>query len=258
MSSQPLLGHNSGHSSQRKKDSSNQRSSAFLFLNILTGGLVAPSATTYDSMEIILNTEDPEERDELTRTWRNHKLEELNFVGVVGGLLSGCLTSTGAWPNVMANGQDKPWSVKAFWYSGIIFAVFAVLTAAQQGLRLHRLSGHRDGLELIRSIMTAAQDGDNTAPDGDGGRVRVRPRKMQVYAWQASLAFLVGAVVCLIAGITVLVWTAAAWGPKKQPEDGFWDSNALLALVFTIVIGLSTFVFIAVQTSLATGVRDES
>ncbi|KAI0017797.1 hypothetical protein F4780DRAFT_568298 [Xylariomycetidae sp. FL0641] len=252
MSSQPLLGHGSGRS--RKSHSVTPNGGALLFLNIFRGGLVAPSATTYDAMHIILNTADGEERDELTRTWRNHKLEELNFVGVVGGLLTGCLTSTGAWPDVLSNGQSKPWSVKAFWYSGIIFSVFAVLTAAQQGLRLHRLSAHRDGLSLIRRSM--ARDGVERG-SGDGDEP-VQPRRVQVYAWQASLAFLVGAVLCLIAGITVLVWVSAAYGPNKRPEDGWWDGNSFLALVFTIVVSISTLIFLTVQTSLATGVRDEN
>ncbi|KAH9884225.1 hypothetical protein F4778DRAFT_787848 [Xylariomycetidae sp. FL2044] len=247
---------------------------ALLFLNIFRGGLVAPSSTTYDSMYIILNTRDPAERDELTRNWMDHKLEELNFVGVVGGLLSGCLTSTGAWPDVLDNGQDKPWIVKAFWYSGIVFAVFAVLTAAQQGLRLHRLAAHRDGLKLIRRSM--AEHGycpeDDYDPDDDayegaaeraeggggrGGEATTRPRTLQIYAWQASLTFLVGAVVALIVGILILVWFSAAYGPEKRPEDGWWDGTSGVAVVFTLVTALSTAVFFTVQTALATGIRDE-
>ena len=46
-------------------------------------GLVAPSRTTYDTICILLNTDDEKERDELTKRWRDHKLEELNFVGIV-------------------------------------------------------------------------------------------------------------------------------------------------------------------------------
>ncbi|KAI0470762.1 hypothetical protein GGR56DRAFT_657450 [Xylariaceae sp. FL0804] len=284
MSDQPLLGNVQGHGprdrrrGRRSKRREQQRGAGAgrLFLSMFRSGLVAPSATTYDSMRIILNTADGEERDELTRRWMEHKLEELNFVGVVGGLLSGCLTSTGAWPDVLSNGQDKPWIVKACWYSGIIFAVFAVLTAAQQGLRLHRLSGHRDGLVLVRRCMAAdgqayhdddddddAKTADNNGNGGgdneDGRDDEIRPRRLQVYAWQASLAFLVGAVVCLIVGIMILVWVSADYGPKKRPEEGWWDDSSLLALVFTIVVVVSTFAFVVVQSALATGgVRDKS
>lgn len=42
-----------------------------------------PRDTTYDSIRIIVNTEDARERDYLTEQWRTHKLEELNFVGIV-------------------------------------------------------------------------------------------------------------------------------------------------------------------------------
>ena len=40
-------------------------------------------STTSDPIEILLNTEDHDHRDELTKQWRDHKLAELNFVGVV-------------------------------------------------------------------------------------------------------------------------------------------------------------------------------
>lgn len=47
------------------------------------GGVYAPDPSTYDPIEIILNTEDEQERDELTVRWRDNKLSELNFVGIV-------------------------------------------------------------------------------------------------------------------------------------------------------------------------------
>lgn len=56
------------------------------FLHILRffgGGIYAPDPSTYDPIKIILNTEDEEEKDELTRKWRDNRLSELNFVGVV-------------------------------------------------------------------------------------------------------------------------------------------------------------------------------
>jgi hypothetical protein len=41
------------------------------------------STTTYDPIKALLNAPTEEERDELTEKWRNSKLEELNFVGIV-------------------------------------------------------------------------------------------------------------------------------------------------------------------------------
>jgi hypothetical protein len=40
-------------------------------------------STAYDGITLMLNCEDDAERDELTRKWRDHKLQELNFVGTV-------------------------------------------------------------------------------------------------------------------------------------------------------------------------------
>lgn len=41
--------------------------------------------STFDSIYIIINTQDEQERDNLTERWRDHKLEELNFIGIVVG-----------------------------------------------------------------------------------------------------------------------------------------------------------------------------
>jgi hypothetical protein len=47
------------------------------------GGIYAPNPSTYDPIKILLNAESTEEKDELTKRWRDNKLSELNFVGVV-------------------------------------------------------------------------------------------------------------------------------------------------------------------------------
>lgn len=53
------------------------------FLQFFGGGIYAPDPSTYDPIEILLNSTDQEEQDELTTRWRDNKLSELNFVGVV-------------------------------------------------------------------------------------------------------------------------------------------------------------------------------
>jgi hypothetical protein len=53
------------------------------FLRFFGTGVFSIDATTYDPLKILLNTQDREERDTLTRQWRDHKLSELNFIGVV-------------------------------------------------------------------------------------------------------------------------------------------------------------------------------
>jgi hypothetical protein len=52
-------------------------------LQFFGGGIFVADPTTYDPLEILLNTEDEEERNKLTMTWRDNKLSELSFVGVV-------------------------------------------------------------------------------------------------------------------------------------------------------------------------------
>ena len=53
------------------------------FLQFFGGGIYAPDPSTYDPIEILLNAETEDERNELTAKWRDNKLSELNFVGVV-------------------------------------------------------------------------------------------------------------------------------------------------------------------------------
>lgn len=60
-----------------------ERSGIGAFLGLFRGGLMAPTQTTYEAIEYLLTAETKEERDELTKQWRDHKLEELNFIGVV-------------------------------------------------------------------------------------------------------------------------------------------------------------------------------
>jgi hypothetical protein len=52
-------------------------------LQFFGGGIFVADPTTYDPLEILLNTEDEDERNELTTRWRDNKLSELSFVGVV-------------------------------------------------------------------------------------------------------------------------------------------------------------------------------
>lgn len=41
------------------------------------------TSTTYGPIYRLLNTEDEKERDHLTERWKDNKLQELNFVGIV-------------------------------------------------------------------------------------------------------------------------------------------------------------------------------
>jgi hypothetical protein len=52
-------------------------------LQFFGGGIFVTDPTTYDPVEILLNTIDDDERNQLTTRWRDNKLSELSFVGVV-------------------------------------------------------------------------------------------------------------------------------------------------------------------------------
>ncbi|CAG5155405.1 uncharacterized protein ALTATR162_LOCUS3646 [Alternaria atra] len=102
-----------------------RQASCFCAPQMFGGGIYLPDPSTYDPIEILLNTHDRSERDELVKKWRDNKLSELNFVGVVvstasicdsapltiveSALLAGVLTSTGSWPNILTAGKPSPW-----------------------------------------------------------------------------------------------------------------------------------------------------
>ncbi|UZP45334.1 hypothetical protein NXS19_013146 [Fusarium pseudograminearum] len=174
------------------------------------------TSTGCDTIIRMLNEDDKELKDEMTKNWRNHKLEELNFVGTLGALLASCLSSTSSWPDVLPNGNSKPWLVRGLLYSGLVLALFSVVTAGVQSMRLHRLSAHPDGLEKIRHSLGRRRRSDNKA----------LPSWLHVYAWEFSLAFLVLAVLCMVVGLTILIWAAAEHGPWKPEAAEWWDGNA--------------------------------
>lgn len=51
--------------------------------HLFRGGLFSPPTLTYDPLLFLLNHDDKSERDRLTEKWKDNKLQELNFVGVV-------------------------------------------------------------------------------------------------------------------------------------------------------------------------------
>ena len=73
-----------GTSHQSRSNDKNEDGWTLLgLLQFFGGGIYAPDPSTYDPIEILLNTEDEEQKDNLTLKWKNSKLSELNFVGIV-------------------------------------------------------------------------------------------------------------------------------------------------------------------------------
>jgi hypothetical protein len=77
----PMIERSSHPGSSSKDD--NEQSKFLTVLQFFGGGIYAPDPSTYDPIKILLNTEDEKKRDELTTSWRENKLSELNFVGIV-------------------------------------------------------------------------------------------------------------------------------------------------------------------------------
>lgn len=76
----PILGANIP---RRARKSKGARRCFYSLLDFFGGGIYAPDTSTYDPIEILLNTSDPHERDRLTERWRDNRLSELSFIGVV-------------------------------------------------------------------------------------------------------------------------------------------------------------------------------
>ncbi|KZL84190.1 hypothetical protein CI238_02750, partial [Colletotrichum incanum] len=242
----PLLGNSQGGGRARRRSIScsfrDKTSSVASFItNIFRGGLFSLPTLTYDPLVLLLNHDEKTERDRLTEKWKDNKLQELNFVGVVAALLANVLTSTGSWPNLLPPGTTTPWAVRTCWFCGIAFALASVLTAADQTIRLHRMAGHRDGLVLIRQSLRTK----DRVLIGTGWKYR--PRQMQVYAWQLGVLFLSGAVLCMISGMVFLVWSAVV---EDFGRGMGFDDNGKVAVVFTAVALVTAFIFILGQATL--------
>ncbi|CAO2654990.1 Nn.00g117230.m01.CDS01 [Neocucurbitaria sp. VM-36] len=211
------------------------------------GGIYAPDPSTYDPIEILLNTEDAEKRDELTIQWKDNKLSELSFVGVVAALLAGVLTSTGSWPNILPNGEQSPWPVRTSWYCGIILALFSILSTADQTVRLHRLSSHRDGLDNIRKLLSKT-NGERKHSSITGRRA---PSLLQILTWQMPVMFLTSATICMIVGMFLHVWSAT----KHLHDPGLWDDNTKVAITYTVIAVVAIILFFLGQISLYSPLR---
>ncbi|KAI5241800.1 hypothetical protein E4T42_07901 [Aureobasidium subglaciale] len=197
--------------------------------------------TTTVPLSKLLNARDEVERNKLTEQWRDHKLQELNFIGVVGGLFAGMLSGTGSWPVVQANGKISPWTVRACWFCGILFAVAAVLTALQQSIRLHRLSCHKHPGRYIRRLLSQQH------PDRNG---RILARQSHVLLWQCGAYFLVLSAFSMLLGMFVMLWAATGPLPGFAQRGHWWTNEAKLATTFSVIGFLIACVFVFQQIAL--------
>ncbi|KAF2261373.1 hypothetical protein CC78DRAFT_561815 [Lojkania enalia] len=236
----PMLGESSSAPNSRRP----QQSPIFRFLHFFGGGIYAPDSSTYDPIEILLNVEHAEERDRLTERWRDNKLSELSFVGVVAALLTGVLTSTGSWPDILPSGHQSPWPVRTCWYCGIILSLCSILSAADQTVRLHRMSSHRDAWKNIRNLLGKKHG----RPNRSSKTGRLKPNTWQLYTWQMPVMFLTTATVSMIVGMFLHVWSAT----RYLDHDDWLDSDAKVAITFSVVAVVSITIFVLGQVTLYT------
>ena len=163
-----------------------------------------------------------------------HSGPSFNVLTIQGALLANVLTSTGSWPDVLQNGTRTPWTVRACWFCGIVFALASVLTAASQSIRLHRMSCRVDANASIRGLLSRQRPG----PKGE-----VLPRQAQVLIWQMSVLYLIFAALLMLCGMFVLLWAAVG-------GEQWWDGQAQLAVTFTIVAAIVMVLFMWEQFTL--------
>ena len=133
-------------------------------------------------------------------------------------LLAGVLTSTGSWPSILPSGELSPWPIRTTWYCGIVLSLFSILTAADQTVRLHRLSSHRDGLRNLRKLLSKnVRERDCEAQTG-----RLQPSLLQVITWQMPVMFLTSATLCMIVGLFLHIWSAT----PHVGRMGTWDDDS--------------------------------
>ena len=155
------------------------------------------------------------------------------------------LTSTGSWPDILPNGYKSPWPVRTSWYCGIVLSLFSILTAANQTVRLYRMSAHRDAGSRLRRLLqkNPPRTRDRSCSPSLGDR---RPSTAQMYAWQLPAMFLTTATLCMIVGMFLHVWSAT----RHLEGSGLWDPSFKVALTFTIVAAVSIAIFFAAQATL--------
>jgi hypothetical protein len=169
----------------------------------------------YQPIEILINEADPTAQDRLTQLWRDSKISELQTVGLTvsaiystsvlrpsntrptvsqSALVSSVITSAFSW----FNAPLCPWATKSVWYSGLTLAMCSISLATQQSIALHRIGGHSEALQRIRSILSIRD-----------GSMQPKPRRSQLYIWQVPIMLLNISILLFLVGLAILVWNAA-------------------------------------------------
>jgi hypothetical protein len=115
--------------------------------------------------------------------------------------------------------------VRTSWYCGIVLSLFSILSAADQTVRLHRLSSHRDGLANIRRLLARNGKGSRASHAGPA----FQPSLVQIMTWQMPVMFLTSATLCMVVGMFLHVWSAT----KHQSYLDFSDDHSKVGIPWT-------------------------
>lgn len=92
-----------------------------------------------------------------------------------------------------------------------MLSLTSISAATQQSVALYRLSSVNCGPEKIRKVL-----GDET----NVSFVSIEPRMWQLYIWQIPLLLLNSSIYLPVAGLGVLLWTAAKLQQYVWAADG--------------------------------------
>jgi hypothetical protein len=171
------------------------------------------------TLTLILNETDEIQRNRLLEIWVQHRFADLERINITvspirlrtqlcnalltyqkGVLVAGVISSAFSWYNI----TSSPWSTRAIWYCGLLFALAAITTAGVHSAGLHRLGCHPEWHAKLQQTLGVSVD----APmfSGEGGW---RPRMLQPVLWQTPGFLLKLSITCFLVGLLILIWDAA-------------------------------------------------
>lgn len=167
---------------------------------------------------LILNEADEAQRNKLLEIWVQHRFADLERINITvsriwfllasqraaqtrkGVLVAGVISSAFSWYNI----TSSPWSTRAIWYCGLLFAMAAITTAGVHSAGLHRLGCHPEWHSKLQKTLGVPTD--SPMIPGQGGW---RPRMLQPVMWQTPGFLLKLSITCFLVGLLILIWDAA-------------------------------------------------
>ncbi|KAE9375873.1 hypothetical protein N431DRAFT_556199 [Stipitochalara longipes BDJ] len=188
--------------------------------------LVIDARWSRTTLNLILNECDETQRHELINTWKQNRLDDLERINLIAALVAGVISSAFSWYNI----TESPWSTKALWYCGLLFAMAAITTGGVHSAGLHRLSCHPLWHEKLREALGTPINGDSS---------RWRPRTLQPIIWQTPNTMLKLSITCFLVGLVILIWDIA-----ENTGVSWMNNDMKVAILFTIAATISFLLYV--------------